>query len=94
MSHYLTIHQISTQWDGFRHYGYQNLKVFYNGATAEDFSGSAKLGMHGMRARCFFDYLRHETDSNQLGVRKELLVVECCLTIFIGASLKANNSSC
>jgi hypothetical protein len=47
------IHQISTQWDGFRHYGYQNLNVFYNGATAEDFSGSTKLGMHGMRTRCF-----------------------------------------
>ncbi|KAH8169448.1 hypothetical protein LIA77_09992 [Sarocladium implicatum] len=29
--------QSSTQWDGFRHYGYQRAKKFYNGHTQDEF---------------------------------------------------------
>ncbi|KAK7750581.1 hypothetical protein SLS62_007428 [Diatrype stigma] len=28
--------QVSSQWDGLRHFGYQEEKVFYNGVTMED----------------------------------------------------------
>ena len=31
--------QISTQWDGFRHYGYQRERKFYNDVQIEDISG-------------------------------------------------------
>lgn len=38
--------QISTQWDGLRHYGYQKLNKFYNGATAEEINASpSRLGL-------------------------------------------------
>lgn len=44
-----TIHintQSSTQWDGFRHYGYQRSKRFYNGHFQEEFlPGSGPLGV-------------------------------------------------
>ncbi|KAM0271947.1 hypothetical protein ACHAQH_008886 [Verticillium albo-atrum] len=39
--------QSSTQWDGFRHYGYQRTKQFYKGHTQGDFeNGSSTLGIH------------------------------------------------
>ncbi|KAH7310799.1 hypothetical protein B0I35DRAFT_489627 [Stachybotrys elegans] len=39
--------QSSTQWDGFRHYGYQRTKQFYQGHVQDDFApGSTKLGIH------------------------------------------------
>ncbi|PGH08298.1 hypothetical protein AJ80_07894 [Polytolypa hystricis UAMH7299] len=41
--------QVSSQWDGFRHYGYLESKLFYNGATADELSGSnstTNLGIH------------------------------------------------
>lgn len=31
--------QGSSQWDGLRHFGYQQEKVFYNGVTMEDIHG-------------------------------------------------------
>lgn len=31
--------QISTQWDGFRHYGYQKERLFYNGVRPDEISG-------------------------------------------------------
>ncbi|KAI1438815.1 hypothetical protein GGR50DRAFT_302210 [Xylaria sp. CBS 124048] len=45
--------QVSTQWDGLRHFGYQEAGLFYNGATQEDIHGvdvvtgekSVKLGI-------------------------------------------------
>ncbi|KAH8660055.1 putative cyclase-domain-containing protein [Xylariales sp. PMI_506] len=38
--------QSSTQWDGFRHYGYQRTKQFFMGHTQDDFKpGSTKLGI-------------------------------------------------
>lgn len=48
--------QVSTQWDGLRHYGYQREKRFYNGVTMEDIHGvgedgrlkSTVNGIHGM----------------------------------------------
>jgi len=38
--------QCSTQWDGFRHYGYQNAKKFYNGFTQDDLTSSNVLGIN------------------------------------------------
>jgi hypothetical protein len=32
--------QVSSQWDGLRHFGYQKECVFYNGVTLEDIHGS------------------------------------------------------
>lgn len=38
--------QSSTQWDGFRHYGYQRAKQFYGGHVQSDFApGSSTLGI-------------------------------------------------
>ncbi|KAI1852092.1 hypothetical protein JX265_005930 [Neoarthrinium moseri] len=38
--------QSSTQWDGFRHYGYQSTKQFFMGHKQEDFkAGSTRLGI-------------------------------------------------
>lgn len=42
--------QSSSQWDGFRHYGHQKQKVFYNGVTQEDVVTTKKNGIHGMSA--------------------------------------------
>ena len=39
--------QISSQWDGFRHYGYQKERLYYNGVTLEDLLGSNVNGIHG-----------------------------------------------
>ncbi|KAI5201822.1 hypothetical protein E4T39_05048 [Aureobasidium subglaciale] len=38
--------QSSSQWDGFRHYGYQKEKRYYNDCTNEDVLGSHKNGIH------------------------------------------------
>ncbi|KAK1144562.1 hypothetical protein N8T08_005435 [Aspergillus melleus] len=38
--------QISSQWDGFRHYGYQKEKVYFMGHTAEEFQTSSVNGIH------------------------------------------------
>ncbi|KAK3369820.1 hypothetical protein B0H63DRAFT_440074 [Podospora didyma] len=37
--------QSSTQWDGLRHYGYQNEKVYFNGIKQENFDQSANYGI-------------------------------------------------
>ena len=42
--------QISTQWDGFRHYGYQKERVFYNGVSIGDISGPGSPEKEGMEA--------------------------------------------
>jgi hypothetical protein len=39
--------QSSSQWDGFRHYGYQKHKVFYNGVTVDDVTKTKKNSIHG-----------------------------------------------
>lgn len=36
--------QVSTQWDGCRHFGYQKEKVFYNGVTMKDIHGVNENG--------------------------------------------------
>ncbi|ROW02772.1 hypothetical protein VSDG_01889 [Cytospora chrysosperma] len=36
--------QVSSQWDGFRHFGYQKEAVFYNGVTLEDIHGKGPDG--------------------------------------------------
>ncbi|KAM6506908.1 hypothetical protein FALCPG4_018726 [Fusarium falciforme] len=38
--------QSSTQWDGFRHFGYQREQIFYNGSTQDDFAKSDVLGVN------------------------------------------------
>ena len=42
--------QSSSQWDGFRHYGYQKEGLYYNGRTPEDIANSKVNGIHGMHA--------------------------------------------
>jgi len=39
--------QISSQWDGFRHYGCQEEKLYFNGRTLEDITDTKKNGIHG-----------------------------------------------
>ena len=38
--------QSSSQWDGFRHFGYQERKLFFNGRKQEDFHNSQQNGIH------------------------------------------------
>ncbi|RDW59877.1 hypothetical protein BP6252_12964 [Coleophoma cylindrospora] len=38
--------QSSSQWDGFRHFGYQDHKVYFNGCQQEDIHNSTKNGTH------------------------------------------------
>ncbi|CAI7576423.1 unnamed protein product [Penicillium bialowiezense] len=38
--------QISSQWDGFRHYGYQESKKYFNGSTLDDLLTSNVIGIH------------------------------------------------
>ncbi|PSK48649.1 54S ribosomal protein L4, mitochondrial [Elsinoe australis] len=37
--------QLSTQWDGLRHFGYQKEQRFYNGVTLDEVYNSDKLGI-------------------------------------------------
>lgn len=37
--------QCSTQWDGFRHYGYQSAKKYYGGRSQEDIETSEVIGI-------------------------------------------------
>lgn len=47
--------QVSTQWDGLRHFGYQDAQLFYNGVSQSDIhhvdhetgQRSTVLGIHG-----------------------------------------------
>jgi len=38
--------QCSTQWDGLRHFGYQDAKKFYGGVTQDDIASSNVLGIN------------------------------------------------
>lgn len=38
--------QSSSQWDGFRHFGYQDAELFYNGRTVTDIAETNVLGIH------------------------------------------------
>ncbi|TVY55683.1 hypothetical protein LCER1_G002762 [Lachnellula cervina] len=38
--------QSSSQWDGFRHFGYQDHKVYFNGCKQEDVHNSTRNGIH------------------------------------------------
>ncbi|QDS75768.1 hypothetical protein FKW77_008723 [Venturia effusa] len=40
--------QSSSQWDGFRHFGYQKEKVFYNGVTQDDIHGEHATNVNGI----------------------------------------------
>nr|XP_036586417.1 uncharacterized protein CTRU02_03802 [Colletotrichum truncatum]KAF6796824.1 hypothetical protein CTRU02_03802 [Colletotrichum truncatum] len=39
--------QCSSQWDGFRHYGYQKAKRYYNNTTQEDLDNPENIGIDG-----------------------------------------------
>lgn len=45
--------QVSTQWDGFRHYGYQRERIFYNGVQIPEISGPGQPDKAGMEAWYF-----------------------------------------
>lgn len=40
--------QCSSQWDGFRHYGYQKAERYYNGHTQEELQDPGVIGIDGM----------------------------------------------
>lgn len=40
--------QISSQWDGFRHYGFQREQLYFNGKTLDELLKSSVIGMQGM----------------------------------------------
>jgi len=42
--------QSSSQWDGFRHFGYQKEARFYNGVTLDDIHGENKTNINGIGA--------------------------------------------
>lgn len=39
--------QSSSQWDGFRHYGYQEEKLYLNGRTQDEIDNTKVNGIHG-----------------------------------------------
>ncbi|KXH47382.1 hypothetical protein CSIM01_05319 [Colletotrichum simmondsii] len=39
--------QCSSQWDGFRHYGYQKAKRYYNNTTQDDLDNPENIGIDG-----------------------------------------------
>ncbi|KAF6803363.1 putative cyclase [Colletotrichum sojae] len=42
--------QCSSQWDGFRHYGYQKAKRYYNNTSQEDLENPEKIGIDASAA--------------------------------------------
>lgn len=58
--------QISSQWDGFRHYGYQASKEYFNGHSLEDMLTTTVNGIHG---NC---YLKSETMIQADGTRSSM----------------------
>ena len=40
--------QISSQWDGFRHYGFQEERLYFQGRTLEELRSSSVNGINGM----------------------------------------------
>lgn len=45
--------QSSSQWDGFRHYGYQKEQLYFNGKTQQDLMESVVNGTQGI-STCMF----------------------------------------
>lgn len=43
--------QSSSQWDGFRHFGYQTESVYFNGRTQEEVMNTTVNGIHGTIAQ-------------------------------------------
>jgi hypothetical protein len=67
--------QCSSQWDGCRHYAYQNERLFYMGRTASDFeaspepSGIQHMAKKGIAGRALFvDWYRWKTEVKQESV--------------------------
>lgn len=61
--------QVSSQWDGLRHFGYQKEAKFYGGVTLEDIHGkdshgkkSTVNGIHGESQTLVTDFIRIMTD--------------------------------
>ncbi|KAH7633032.1 hypothetical protein B0T09DRAFT_85391 [Sordaria sp. MPI-SDFR-AT-0083] len=42
--------QVSSQWDGLRHYAYQKERLFYNGVTMEEIHEDSGSGVNGVQA--------------------------------------------
>ncbi|KAK1778389.1 hypothetical protein QBC45DRAFT_328425 [Copromyces sp. CBS 386.78] len=42
--------QVSSQWDGLRHFAYQKERLFYNGVTMEDIHEDGGSGVNGIQA--------------------------------------------
>jgi len=66
--------QCSTQWDGFRHVGYRESGLFYNGTTKEKISGEKATPVLGTHSWCdkgiagrgiLLDYLRWAQSQNK-----------------------------
>lgn len=53
--------QISSQWDGFRHYGYQESKKYFNGSTLDDLLTSNVIGIHCEFLRDIYTIIRIST---------------------------------
>jgi len=65
--------QISSQWDGLRHYGYQKEALWYNRRTLQDIMATKQNGIHGMcKALHFASSLRTLT-CLQSGLRMVVL---------------------
>lgn len=49
--------QVSSQWDGLRHYAYQKERLFYNGVTMEEIHEDGGSGVNGVQGEFFFPVL-------------------------------------
>lgn len=68
--------QVSTQWDGLRHFAYQREERFYNGVTMEDIHGvgadgkkSTVNGIHG--AFCSRSPSFSSSEQDRAAIREE-----------------------
>ena len=55
--------QISSQWDGFRHYGYQEEQLYYGGHVLNDLLSSDVIGIQGKQ-----ETIRHDTEAKHLNM--------------------------
>jgi hypothetical protein len=60
--------QSSSQWDGFRHYAYQDQKLFYNGCCQEMIESSTNNGIHGIYSSFFISIYLFQSISSSLAL--------------------------
>lgn len=75
MLHFNT--QTSSQWDGFRHFGYQREKLYYNGMRQDEVTATNKNGIHG---ECSSDLGTSDVNGQQRGSTVEALQAEASLS--------------